>query len=468
MELYRLSAFEIAKGIRSRDFSATEVVASVIEHAKQIQEKHNAFVTLDEANAVARAREIDNTQDANNLPLWGVPFTAKDLLDSANLRTSYGSRALSENVPTSDTAAIERMRRAGAILIGKTTTPEFATQIRTDSLLCGVTTNPWDESLSPGGSSGGAGVAVATGASPIDVSTDGAGSSRVPAAACGILGLKPTLGAIPHETWPFHYGNNSTISINARTPKDLIIAFNTMAGPHALDPWTRRAGPTLSYPNPALERERRVLYLPTMGGLTADRAVLECLSNMLSQLEAHVYRVDISDSDRTGFNPSIVPKLMTCNLAARFRGMSKEQQALLNPALHPLLDQDRFKQDAVVLQSEAIDRSRLYDRVEKLFTSYDLIITPTLAAKPPSADPKSEGKVSVNNQLIGLESWWTHLGLVNMTGHPAISIPCGSFDDDLPIGLHAIGKWDGEQDLVDLASHVESISDWTERWPPQT
>ena len=465
MEFHKLTASEIAQGIKQQTFSATEVTQSILEQADHVQDTHNPFVTLDHEGAMALARTIDNSKDQKDLPFLGVPFTAKDLLDSANLRTTYGSNALSNNIPHTDTAAIERMRSAGAILIGKTTTPEFATQIRTDSLLCGVTTNPWNASLSPGGSSGGAGVAVATGASPLDVSTDGAGSSRVPASACGILGMKPTLGSIPHETWPFHYGNNSTISINARSPQDLVAGFNIMMGPHSLDPWSRRPRAKLSSSRPSQDRQRKILYLPTNGGLKADKEVLASTSNMLTKLEHYGYHIDESHEDLTKFDPSIVPRLMTCNLAARFRKMTEAQQALLNPVLKPLLDESQYTQDAVVLQTEAIERSQLYDRVETLFLSYDLIVTPTLAAKPPSADPNSDGSISVNGQVLGLASWWTHLGLANMTGHPAISIPCGTFADNLPIGLQAVGKWDGEQELVDLALDVSLIEHWQQRWP---
>ena len=220
------------------------------------------------------------------------------------------------------------MRQAGAILVGKTTTPEFAMKITTDSLLCGITRNPWDTRLTPGGSSGGAGVAVATGMGALAVSTDGGGSARIPAAVCGILGLKPTLGAIPHETWPFHFGNNSTISINTRTVPDLTAMFNAMAGSHSSDPWSRRQRRRVEVtPDPALAlKGKKMLMIPAMCGNFADQEMLEPVEELLALLASSGLEIEVDGTEGIAFDFGIFTEMLTSNLAARFRLMTKEEQ----------------------------------------------------------------------------------------------------------------------------------------------
>jgi len=465
MELFKLSAVKLAEGIARNEFSAVEVMQDVINRARFVQSKCNAFVTLDEEGARAGAQAADRVNKKERGPLHGVPFTVKDLLDTRNLRTTYGSRAFAEHIPTKDAAAVARIRASGAILIGKTTTSEFASQILTDSLLCGVTFNPWNSLYSPGGSSGGTGVAVSTGASPIGISTDGGGSARIPAAACGILGLKPTLGSVPHETWPYLFGTNSSVSINTRETIDLVKVFNNLIGPHVLDPWTRHKRASLLEPDFSKLRGYKILYLPNLGGNQADRVVSNRIKSLLKQFSALGASTETEGEDLTKFDPSIITRLITCNLAARFRELSKSQQEKLNPKLHSLLDSERFRPDGVLLQAESMARSRLYNRLEVLFQNYDLIVSATVTSKPPLAKPSDNPTVTINGEIEDLEKWWTHLGLVNLTGHPAISIPCGEFEDGLPIGLHVIGKWNGEQDLINFAAGIEELYNWNDKWP---
>lgn len=457
-----LPANAIARLIRNRDVSVSELMEETLKRADEVQTRFNAFVTIAHDSALLQAQQADRAiSDASpeSLPeLFGVPFSVKDLLDTEGVRTTYGSRALAENVPQTDIVAVARMRAAGAILIGKTTTSEFASSVLTDSPLSGVTRNPWNPELSSGGSSGGAGVAAATGCGTIAISTDGGGSSRIPGAACGVLGLKGTLGAIPHESWPFHFGNNSSVSINSRFPQDLITAFNVMAGAHRLDPWSRRPASRIRAPEDPGQAVagRRAVFIRAMGGNVVDRAYMAIVERALEGLEAAGLRVEVADTDPTEFDPSMATHMIACNLAVRMRALPAEQQELLGPALKGLLDEEGYKPDGVRVQAEAISRSRAYDRLETLLQDYDLVLSPTLTATPPLAESSGDPCVLINGEEKAIDKWWSHLSLANMTGHPAISIPCGADADGLPVGLHAIAGWDREQELIDLASAVSS------------
>lgn len=470
-DIFRLSGVEIARLIKSRKVSAVEVLAATFSRIDAVNKHCNAFVNLDTSGARAQAILADQIvadNAADTLPeLHGVPFTVKDLVNTAGLRSTYGCRAFEDHIPHTDAIGVARMRQAGAILVGKTTTPEFAMKITTDSLLCGITRNPWDTRLTPGGSSGGAGVAVATGMGALAVSTDGGGSARIPAAVCGILGLKPTLGAIPHETWPFHFGNNSTISINTRTVPDLTAMFNAMAGSHSSDPWSRRQRRRVEVtPDPALAlKGKKMLMIPAMCGNFADQEMLEPVEELLAQLASSGLEIEVDSTEGIAFDFGIFTELLTSNLAARFRLMTKEEQALLDPGLHPLLESTGYKSDGVQLQQGAIHRSELYDRVEAIFGQYDFIASPAVTARPPPAEVVGAQPIIIDGNKVSMSRWWMHLAVANMTGHPAISIPSGFVDNSLPAGLNVMARWDSEQELLNLAGLVAMLKPWADKWP---
>jgi aspartyl-tRNA(Asn)/glutamyl-tRNA(Gln) amidotransferase subunit A len=469
--LLDLPAIAVARLIRNRDVSATEVMKETLRRADEVQAHFNAFATIAHDSALLQAQKADeairNTPPEALPELLGVPFSVKDLLDTQGVRTTYGSRALAENVPQTDIVAVARMREAGAILIGKTTTSEFASSVLTDSPLSGITRNPWNRELTSGGSSGGAGVAAATGAGTIAVSTDGGGSSRIPGAVCGVLGLKGTLGAIPHESWPFRFGNNSSVSINSRFPEDLITAFNIMAGAHHLDPWSRRQISPIRAPadaQPAVTGQRAV-FIPGLGGHVVDSEYRTIVERALEGLEGLGLRVDVAETDPTEFDPSMALHMIGCNLAARMRELPVEQQELVGPVLKGLLDKNVYKPDGVSVQAEAMERSRAYDRLEHLLKDYDLVLSPTLTAAPPLADASDDPRVVINGRPETIDKWWAHLAIANMAGHPAISIPCGTDADGLPVGLHALAGWDREQDLIDLAYAMLTVESWIDKSP---
>src|SRR3954462_13352006 len=237
-DLAYTSAAELAALIAQRVVSPVEIVDIVLDRIEKTQPTLNAFITVcaDDARAAAKAAEAAVMRGDTLGPLHGGPFAVKDLVNTADLRTTFGSVALADNVPAADSPAVARLKGAGAILVGKTTTPEFGHKCFTEAPLFGRTANPWDLSRTPGGSSGGAAAAVAAGLGPIGIGTDGGGSSRIPAACCGVVGFKQTLGLVPHDLTPDGFGNQSHITPMTRTVMDTALMLQAMAGPHRCDP----------------------------------------------------------------------------------------------------------------------------------------------------------------------------------------------------------------------------------------
>ncbi len=236
----------------------------------QIPEKLNPFVTVCAEEARAQATEVDAARAAGKSlgPLAGVPVSVKDILNTKGVRTVWGSRLMENNVPAEDAVAVKRLKDAGAVIIGKTTTPEFAYKLLTDSPISGITRNPWNAELTPGGSSGGSAVAVAAGMGPLSLATDAGASTRLPAACCGILGLKPTLGRVPHSQVPDAFNNFIHLGVMARTVADCELMLEAIAGPHPSDPY--------SLFSPQRKSERlRIERHPLLGNTLLDDEVLE-------------------------------------------------------------------------------------------------------------------------------------------------------------------------------------------------
>src|SRR3984957_5974169 len=237
-ELDFASAASLADLVAKKAVSPVELVDAALDRIEKSQPALNAFITVcpDEARAAAWEAEAALMLGDPVGPLQGVPFAVKDLVNTAGVRTTFGSVALADNVPTTDSPSVARLKAAGAILVGKTTTPEFGHKCFTEAPLFGRTANPWDLTRTCGGSSGGAPPAGAGGLAPIGIGTDGGGSSRIPAACCGIVGFKQTLGLVPHDLTPDGYGNQSHITPMTRTVIDTALMLQAMAGPNRRDP----------------------------------------------------------------------------------------------------------------------------------------------------------------------------------------------------------------------------------------
>src|SRR5437868_7076226 len=239
-ELCLLPATELRARIVRKDVSPVDITRAVLARAERMQPELNCFITLcgDEAMAEASKAEREVVAGGPLGLLHGIPFTVKDIVNTKGVRTTFGAIPCKDNVPDHDAVAVARMRAEGAILVGKTTTPEFGTKCLTDSPLFGRTRNAWSGARSSGGSSGGAAVAVASGIAPLAIATDGGGSTRIPAACNGVVGLKQSNGVIPHSQALDVFGNQTYVTPMTRTVADTALMMQAMAGEDPVDPWS--------------------------------------------------------------------------------------------------------------------------------------------------------------------------------------------------------------------------------------
>lgn len=466
----RMSAVDLAAAIRDGALTAADAVEASLGRIHALDDRLVAFALVDAAGARRRAHALDQARAAGRRlgPLHGVPFSVKDLVVTKGMETAFGSHAMAGNVPGWEVAAVTRLRRAGAILLGKSTTPEFGHKALTNSPRHGFTRNPWDPSRSPGGSSGGAAVAVATGMHPIAVSTDGSGSARIPAAACGVLGLKPTLGLVPNEQAPELFSNFVYLGLNSRTVADLALMLTVMNGPHPGDPWSlgqRRRRYRLARDPAAALGGLRLTYIERMGNRQVDSGVVAVMRRTLDRLAdagAVVTRID----DPFDWGRETLLTMMRAYQRARLERLLPEHRDRLDPSLVEAIEEGRGL-DLLAVQRAPQERSAVFQRVQGLLAGTDLIVTPTLSAPPPAFDHPHDRPMVINGEATSplRWTWYCYTGPVNLTGHPAISIPAGFTPDGMPAGLQAIGPWFGEQRLIDLAAGIEAVQPWADAWP---
>src|SRR3954454_7729783 len=296
-ELCLLPATELRARIVRKDVSPVEITRAVLARAERMQPELNCFITLcgDEAMAEARRAEREVMAGGPLGLLHGIPFTVKDIVNTKGVRTTFGAVPYKDNVPDHDAVAVARMRAEGAILIGKTTTQEFGTKCLTDSPLFGLTRNAWSGARSSGGSSGGAAVAVASGIAPLAIATDGGGSTRIPAACNGVVGLKQSNGVIPHSQVQDAFGNQTYVTPMTRTVADTALMMQAMSGEDGSDPWSIgiRAADFIGGAAPRGDLSgKRILYCLSPPGrpVSADveagfKASLDWLAGLGAELE---------------------------------------------------------------------------------------------------------------------------------------------------------------------------------------
>ncbi|HSV60049.1 MAG TPA: amidase [Variovorax sp.] len=470
-ELCFWTAVRLREAISRREVSPVEVTRAVLDRATRLQPKLNCFITLcaDEAMRDAKAAEEAVMRGEPTGLLHGIPYACKDLVNTKGVKTTFGSLLFADNVPTEDAAATSRMRQQGAILIGKTTTSEFGSKCLTDAPLFGRTRNAWHPDRTSGGSSGGAAVAVATGLAPIGIATDGGGSTRIPAACNGVVGMKQSIGLVPHSQAEDVIGNLTYVTPISRTVADTALMLQAMAGEDACDPWSAgaQAADYLEATRSVKDlRGKRILFAATPPGRPIASDVAACFESslqLLQDLGAELAEMaPASDFD-------IEPLWRTINHTvwkARFGQMAQEQPDRLSPSL---IQQIALANDytAVDYQRANFARTRLFRHVQELLRDHDFIVVPTLARTALPIDQDLFGKLEIDGRLFDevRSNWFPWTMPFNLTGHPAITLPCGFGRDGLPIGLQLVGRLRQESDLLAAAAVFEAARDLVSRWP---
>ncbi|MBP88128.1 MAG: amidase [Planctomycetaceae bacterium] len=458
-----LSATEMARAIREQSVSVVELVDAVLGRIEEFNPKLNAYCTLmaDSARETARHADEGIASGTELGPLHGVPISIKDNLYVKNSRTTFGSKLNENDVTAEDAPITERLRRAGAIILGRTNTPEFGWKGVTDNRVFGITRNPWNPELTPGGSSGGGAAAVAVGLGPVAIGTDGGGSLRIPASFCGLVGHKPSYGRVP--TWPgVSVGSLRHVGGMTRTVEDSALLLNVIAGPDERDPESLPAS-DVDY---LVEIDRgieqvRIAFSPDLGFATVDPEVAhlcEQSAMRLSEAGAAVEQVELDWDDpyecwRVFFYGAS---------AARLGRIVEEQGHLLDPGLRACVE-DALKLRGLDYSDALTRRNEYWHRIRRVFESFDLLITPTLSVPPfavgqDNADP-------FPHQEQGDLQWTQFTYAFNLTGQPAASVPCGWTESNLPVGLQIVGRRFDDALVLRAARAFEQIQPWRDRWP---
>ena len=455
--------------IRAREVSCVEVMQATLAQVEMSAERINAFALVDAEAALASAQRADaQLRDGSAIgSLHGVPFSVKDLIDAEGLETGYGSWLMVDNIASQDALAVKRLKDAGAILIGKTTTPEFAGSVLTESIRYGITRNPWDREHTSGGSSGGAAAAVASGCGPLGLATDGAGSARIPASCCGVLGLKPTLGRVPHTSAPDLFANFTHLGLITRSVADLSVMLNVLSGADDGDPWTlgKEWQPVAARTAPDHLTSLRAWYLPYIGNNRVATEVSELCTKALSALSHAGVAID-EHTDPFDWAIDTSRTIMRGLMSARMAKYNDDDRARMGNGMHKAIEEG-VNVTAAAVKNAPILRSDLYRRVNALLQQQQLLISPVLSAPPPRCDFNPLGEFSIDGHSVGdlRAGWFTYPTPFNLTGHPAISIPVGFTQAGLPVGLQVVARWGQEQMLCDVASALHEHFPWQHHWP---
>jgi len=456
------SACEIADGVRTRRLSAREAVEAALKRLDERNPALNAFVTVDAEGARAHAARIDEAiaRGEDSGPLAGVPIGVKDLEPVAGLRYTSGSRAYADRIATEDSVQVARLKAAGAIVIGKTNTPEFGYKGFTENRLFGATTNPWDHTKTSGGSSGGSASAVAGGIVALCTGSDGGGSIRIPSALCGCYGIKPTAGRIPRAganapTW----GTHSTVGPIARTVRDAARYMDVAAGPHPNDLDSLDA-PAGGYEAAAIgprPRLRRIGWSADFGYAAVEPEVARLARAAAERLAAAV-GAELVEADPGFDNPMAAwYSIAAPGDCVLVDSMTDEQRAVLEPGFAAFTEQARGLTGAQVAAGLET-RHQLNRTMTEYFTRYDLLLSPTTsitafaAAGPPPTN--------IGGREVGPAAFIPFTPPFNMTGHPGASLPAGNAANGLPVGLQVIAPRFADALVLAVSAAYEADSPW--------
>lgn len=434
-----------------------DAVGACFEQIDRHNDRLKAMITVCRDRALEEARIADAAIAQGDAlgSLHGVPFTAKDLTQTAGVRTTFGSAIYANHVPTQDELCITRLRAAGAILIGKTNTPEFGMGAHCNNALYGPTANPYDVSRSAGGSSGGAAVAVATGMCFLAQGTDMGGSVRTPASFCNVVGLRPSIGRIPRRRKKLLWDYLETDGILARTVEDAALMLSVMSGEDWRDPlsvghlaWEM---PIFSSHSETLLAKTRVGASVDLGIADIDTEVAQVFDSAITSLSS-LCPTDVMAYPDCSMAPSAFETIRAALLSHKLRPLYEQHSNQLSASVRWNVEQGREMSAARLLQAQA-ERDQLYLNFLDFFSQHDVLAT-VGASVPPFLHSQTEvleiNGVPQKNIIDYLRVTYA----ISLTGLPAISIPFGWSASGLPVGLQLIGKPGGERELLAISSSL--------------
>jgi len=464
-ELCYTPATELAAAIRARRLSPIEVTAVILARIEAVNPKVNAYCTVVAEAALAEARRAEAAviQGQPLGPLHGVPISFKDLTPTAGIRTTFGSTIFEHHVPREDAVVVERARRAGAIILGKTNTPEFGCKGVTDNRIFGYTRNPWNLERIAGGSSGGAAAALAAGLGPLAEGSDLAGSIRIPASCCGVVGLKPSLGRVPCYPSPNGWTSFWGVGPMARTVRDVALLLSVMAGPDDRDPQSLPAtGEDFVRAAEGGVRGLRAALSPDLGYAAVEpevRQLCEAAAKTFATLGCVV------EEAHPGFeNPETLFLDLSAGLRAAAYGKYLAQwRDRMDPMLVKRIERAEGL-TAVDYEKASYRRTALWQTVRKFFEQYDLLLTPTVAVLPFPIGISFPAEIA-GRPVDSVLAWMPFTFPFSLTGQPAISVPCGWTTEGLPVGFQIVGRRFADTTVLRAAAAFEAACPWAHRQP---
>jgi amidase len=462
-------ATELHRLYQARKTSPLEVMRAVLERVDAVNPKLNALVTLERESALKTARMATaalKKKGGKLGPLHGVPVTIKDLTHTKGIRTTWGSKVFEHHVPTEDSLIVERLKAAGAIILGKTNTPEFGAGGNTFNAVFGATRNPWNPALTCGGSSGGAAVALATGMGPIAQGSDTGGSLRTPAAFCGVVGFRTSPGLVPYYPKILGWDSIGVTGPMARTVADTALMLSVVAGPDDRSPISYdvdTAAFTRAVKSPSV-KGWRVAWTPDLNGLIPVdpevARVAEASTRVFRSLGA---RVESACCDFSEVNDIVLGTRglsMVANHADKLPAWKEQMQK----GLVWNIEQGLTLSPEDIARAEVL-RTTLWHRVRAFMETRELLLLPTVAVPPfPVEQPYP---TEINGKPLDNYTQWFFLTYgITVTGLPVISVPCGFTKSGLPVGLQIVGRRRQEAMVLRAAAAFEAAAPWADTIPP--
>jgi amidase len=460
-----MSAVEMAQLIRAKKLSAREAVDEHLKQIDQVNPKVNAIVTLVREMALEDAAKADEMQARGEKlgPLHGLPVAHKDLFDTRGIRTTFGSPIYRDNVPNDDDIVVARMRKAGAVIVGKTNTPEFGAGSQTFNSVFGATLNPYGLTKTCGGSSGGAAVALACGMVPVASGSDTGGSLRNPAAFCNVVGFRPSAGRVPNPKQRFAWSTLSTSGCLGRSVGDLALALSTIAGPDPGAPLSiNEPGDVLARPLARDFKGVRVAWFKDLGGVPFDARVRTIVDGHRATFESLGCVVEEAEPD---FSPAEISfrKLRKWVSASNYGTLLREHPDAFKDTLKDEIESGLKLSGQDIAHAE-VAHSQMWRRFQAFLEKYEYFVLPTTQLPPFDVTvpyPSEIADVKFDSYIDWMKSCW----YISATGNPSASVPAGFTPAGLPVGIQIVGRDKQDFSVLQMAYAFEQATGFGKRRP---
>ncbi|MHA1985201.1 MAG: amidase [Promethearchaeota archaeon] len=465
-----MPAYEMAEKIKTQELTSQEITEILIERIEQVNPLTNAYctTTFEVARSMAKLAD-EKVKKGEKLGLLnGIPTSVKDLMQTKGIRTTYGSKLHENFIPEQDDIAVQRLKKAGCVLMGKTNTPDFGHIALANNLIFGQTKNPWDIEKNSGGSSGGAASAVASGLGPLALGSDGGGSIRVPSCLCGVYGLKPTFGRIPrYPTMGIAFWTMDHYGPITRNVKDAALMLDVLKGNHPSD--------SNSFPYVGINYIDKIEEKPpklkigistTLGYFKSleDEIEKSVLDNA-QKFEQFDWKIENSKI-KLKKTERAFGMLVASGYASDLKKDFDKQPEDFSPDLASIINYGSSLSAMDLGRAKAV-RKEVYQVFDQYFKEYDILITPTTPTYAFKIEMGERGTIFplVKGKSLNISSWMSYTYPYNMSGLPAASIPCGWTTEGLPIGMQIIGRRFDEKTVLQVSRAFEEIAPWQDKRP---